>query len=98
MSKQGFIPTPIDKVKHILVGLVLAHGVAVLYGISVKDPILHPAVMGLFVTAVVASLKEGWDARGHGTPDRMDYWATVAGGAHGVFIYTIIELLIKKFA
>lgn len=60
----------IDKITHALAGAAIA---AALLPFGVI-----PAMLAVIVAAVG---KESWDAQGHGTPDRIDALATVAGGA-----------------
>ena len=60
----------LDKITHTLAGAAIA---AALLPLGVI-----PALLSVVVAAVG---KELWDAQGHGTPDRIDALATVAGGA-----------------
>lgn len=59
----------IDKITHTLAGAAIA---AALLPLGVI-----PALLAVIVAAVG---KELWDTQGHGTPDRIDALATVAGG------------------
>lgn len=60
----------LDKITHTLAGAAIA---AALLPFG-----LIPALLAVVIAAVG---KELWDAQGHGTPDRIDALATVAGGA-----------------
>lgn len=60
----------LDKVAHTLAGAAIA---AALLPLGVI-----PALLAVVIAAVG---KEVWDARGHGTPDKWDAIATIAGGA-----------------
>lgn len=59
----------IDKITHTLAGAAIAAALMP-WGVI-------PAMIAVVVAAVG---KEFWDAQGHGTPDRIDALATVAGG------------------
>ena len=60
----------IDKITHALAGAAIA---AALLPFGV--------ILAALAVLVAAAGKEVWDAQGHGTPDRIDALATVAGGA-----------------
>ena len=62
-------PIPIDKIAHTLAGAAIAAALLP-WGVI-------PALLAVIVAAVG---KELWDAKGHGTPDRIDALATVIGG------------------
>ena len=66
---------PKDKQKHLLAGLAL----------SILAGLLLCPLIGLAAAAVVGALKEiVWDwLRKKGTPELMDFIATVAGGVIG---------------
>jgi len=68
-----------DKWKHLLVGLVL----------SLLAGLLFCPIVGLATAAVVGTLKEIiWDwLLKKGTPEFLDFVATVAGGALGAVIH-----------
>ena len=59
----------LDKITHTLAGAAIAAAL-IPWGVI-------PALLAVVVAAVG---KELWDAQGHGTPDRIDALATVAGG------------------
>lgn len=59
----------LDKITHTLAGAAIAAALLP-WGVI-------PAMLAVLVAAVG---KELWDAQGHGTPDRIDALATVAGG------------------
>lgn len=61
---------PLDKITHALAGAAIAAALLP-WGVV-------PALLAVIVAAIG---KEAWDAQGHGTPDRIDALATVAGGA-----------------
>ena len=59
----------LDKITHALAGAAIAAA------------LLPWGVIPALVAVVIAAVgKELWDAQGHGTPDRIDALATVAGG------------------
>ena len=69
---------PLDKQKHLLGGFIISTVVAlalpdVLYG-------LEDHLWALGVVAMIATVKEGRDALGYGTPEFMD-WVYTLGGA-----------------
>jgi hypothetical protein len=74
----GAIPIPKDKKLHLLVGLAL----------SILAGLLFCPIVGLATAAVVGALKEIiWDwLLKKGTPELLDFVATVAGGALGAVI------------
>ncbi len=76
------IAIPKDKQKHLLVGLALS----LLTGFS-----LCP-IVGLATAAVVGALKETiWDwLLKKGTPELLDFVATVAGGVIGYLLLKLI--------
>lgn len=59
----------IDKIAHSLAGAAIAAALLP-WGVI-------PALLAVLVAAIG---KELWDSQGHGTPDRIDALATVAGG------------------
>lgn len=59
----------LDKITHALAGAAIAAALLP-WGVI-------PALLAVIVAAVG---KEIWDAQGHGTPDKWDAIATVAGG------------------
>lgn len=73
---------PQDKKKHIYAGLALS----LLAGLSFCP------LIGLATAAVVGALKEiMWDwLLKRGTPEWLDFWATVGGGAVGFLLLRII--------
>ena len=70
----------LDKITHTLAGAAIA---AALLPLGVI-----PALLAVLVAAVG---KELWDAQGHGTPDRIDALATVAGGVLMVSWLTLVS-------
>ena len=62
---------PLDKQLHFFAGGLIAGVVFVLAGIWIS----------LAAVAVIAAVKEGWDAfhRDMHTPDQWDFWATCCG-------------------
>lgn len=42
--------------------------------------------MSVLVAAAVGAAKEVWDKQGHGTPDWLDFIATLLGGALGAAV------------
>lgn len=76
------IAIPKDKKLHLLAGLALS----LVTGLLLCPPI------GLLTAAVVGALKEiMWDwLLGRGTPEWLDFWATVGGGAVGFLLLRII--------
>jgi hypothetical protein len=60
---------PTDKLLHLLAGIATAAGV---YPFGI--------LWACLAVCLAAVGKELWDAQGHGTPDRIDALATVAGG------------------
>ena len=62
--------TPLDKITHTLAGAAIAAALLP-WGVI-------PALLAVVVAAVG---KEVWDAHDHGTPDKWDAIATIAGGA-----------------
>jgi len=72
------IAIPKDKQKHFLAGLAL----------SLLAGLLFCPIVGLAIAAVVGALKETmWDwLLKKGTPELLDFVATVAGGALGAVI------------
>jgi len=75
----------IDKQVHILAGAAIAAALLP-FGII-------PALLAVVVAAVG---KELWDAQGHGTPDRIDALATVAGGCAMLGWLLLMAPLITK--
>lgn len=69
---------PQDKQKHLLAGLAL----------SLLVGLLLTPVWGLVIAIVVGALKElVWDKWcKKGTPEWLDFWATVAGGFVGYVV------------
>ncbi len=75
---MGAIPIPKDKKLHLLAGLAL----------SILAGLLFCPIVGLATAAVVGALKEIiWDwLLKKGTPEFLDFVATVAGGVLGAVI------------
>jgi hypothetical protein len=73
---------PQDKKKHLLAGLALA----------LSAGLLFCPLVGLVTAAVVGALKEIiWDwLLKKGTPELLDFVATVAGGAIGYLLLKLI--------
>ena len=73
---------PQDKQKHLLAGLAL----------SILAGLLFCPTVGLAIAAVVGALKETiWDwLLKKGTPELLDFVATVAGGVIG---YTLLRFI-----
>ena len=65
-----------DKLKHLLAGI----GISLVFGVQFSPPLI-----GLITTAIVGALKEIiWDwLLKKGTPEFLDFVATVAGGVIG---------------
>ena len=65
-----------DKLKHLLAGI----GISLVFGVQFPPPLI-----GLITTAIVGALKEIiWDwLLKKGTPEFLDFVATVAGGVIG---------------
>jgi len=76
---MGLKMPPIDKQAHFWWGWAIA---ATLYPIDLWFAILVAGLMG--------AAKEIWDAQGHGTPDVLDFAATVLGGAVGAFCCVLL--------
>lgn len=76
------IAIPKDKQKHLLAGLAL----------SLLAGLLFCPLIGLAIAAVVGALKETiWDwLLKKGTPEPLDFVATVAGGAIGYLLLKTI--------
>ena len=75
----------IDKIAHTLAGA------------SIAAAMLPFGVIPSLLAVVVAAVgKELWDAQGHGTPDRIDALATVAGGCAMLGWLLLIAPLITK--
>ena len=79
---MGAIPIPKDKKLHILVGLAL----------SILAGLFAYPMFGLLIAAAVGALKEIiWDwLLKKGTPELLDFVATVAGGVIG---YTLLKFI-----
>jgi len=75
----------LDKITHTIAGAAIAAALMP-WGVI-------PALLAVLVAAVG---KELWDAHGHGTPDRIDALATVAGGAAMLGWLLLIAPLITK--
>ena len=75
----------LDKITHTLAGAAIAAAMLPLGVI--------PALLAVLVAAVG---KELWDAQGHGTPDRIDALATVAGGCAMLGWLLLMAPLITK--
>lgn len=75
----------LDKIIHTLAGAAIAAALMP-WGVI-------PAMLAVIVAAVG---KEVWDAQGHGTPDRIDALATVAGGCAMLGWLLLIAPLITK--
>ncbi len=79
---------PIDKIAHFLGGFCLCVTTAVLVALSVQY--WTAVLIGFAVSVAVGRLKEWRDGHiGKGTPDKWDFWATVAGSVWGVIILLI---------
>ena len=75
----------LDKITHTFAGAAIAAALLP-WGVI-------PALLAVVIAAVG---KEVWDAQGHGTPDRIDALATVAGGAAMLGWLLLIAPLITK--
>jgi hypothetical protein len=73
---------PLDKAFHFLAGWALG---ATLAPISIW--------LALGAVVVAGAAKEWWDSKGHGTPEWMDFAATVLGGVAGVTTCRVLTLL-----
>jgi hypothetical protein len=71
---------PYDKAQHVIYGAGLALVLIALGTVAGLPAGLVFAASGL-VCIGAAVAKERWDARGHGTPEVADVWASVAGWA-----------------
>ena len=82
MPARGGDNIQVDKQKHLLAGLALA----------IIAGLLFCPLIGLATAAVVGALKEiVWDwLLKKGTPELLDFVATVAGGAIGYLLLKII--------
>ena len=71
-----------DKLKHLLAGI----GISLVFGVQFSP------LIGLITAAIVGALKEIiWDwLLKKGTPELLDFVATVAGGVIG---YTLLKLI-----
>ena len=59
-----------DKLAHCAAGAVAT----LIFGLLVSVP------AGVAAAVLIGALKELYDARGHGTPDGLDFLATITGG------------------
>lgn len=75
-----------DKVKHLFAGAVIAAWTAILWPAAAW-------ILPLVFAAAAGALKELADRMGLGTPDRADFWATLAGGAV-VWLAAVVKFLI----
>ena len=82
MPARGGDNIQVDKQKHLLAGLALA----------IIAGLLFCPLIGLATAAVVGALKEiVWDwLLKKGTPELLDFVATVAGGAIGYLLLKLI--------
>ena len=76
----------IDKQAHFWWGWAIA---ATLYPVD--------AWLAVFAAAALGALKEYWDSKGHGTPDKYDWVATLLGGLVGVLACDIVRYLTQQF-
>lgn len=92
---------PKDKQNHLIAGLALALSAGLLlYPVLNLIPwrwvqlllLLGPAGLGLLTASVAGAVKEiVWDWwMGRGTPEWLDFWATVAGGVVGLILIKFI--------
>lgn len=79
---------PTDKVAHFLGGFCLCVTTAVLAALSVQSQ--TAVLMGFAVSVTIGRWKEWRDRHtGKGSPDKWDFWATVAGAVWGGIILLI---------
>lgn len=69
---------PIDKKAHLLAGIAFA-ALPTAYGL--------PFWVGFALASILAAGKEAWDAAGHGTPDKWDFFVTLLGAASVLPLY-----------
>ena len=76
----------IDKQAHFWWGWAIA---ATLYPVAGALAVVPAVVLG--------ALKEYWDSKGHGTPDKLDFTATALGGVAGVAVCAVLQHLTGMF-